>query len=91
MHLVFYVWGCGDDAVAGVEKEDVVALVSNQLKSMVESSALAPGISEAYIRNFIELHWVNIHIVGKTRLRQWLPESFLAFPMLFARLTTTTS
>ena len=91
VHLVLYVWGCVDGAAAGVEKEAVSALVCSQLTAMGESSALAPGVDEACVRGFVELHWGNVHIVGDSRLRQWLPESFLPFPMLFARLHTSTA
>ena len=87
VHLILYVWGCSDQDIAALTKESVLAEVTAKIRSVgVNASASAGTVDEDYVCSFVHQYWENVHVVGGTALRKWLPESFLPFPMLFEKL-----
>ena len=45
-----------------------------------------PGFTTAYVTQYMDAHWDNIHLVEQSVLRTWLHPSFIPFPLLFTRV-----
>jgi hypothetical protein len=85
VHVIFYLWNFTDHDMTKLKASQSAVLASipklfdNQFKD-------DPLLSMAYVSNFLELCWNNVHFVGETKCRQWLPKSFLPFPILFTEI-----
>ena len=96
VHIVVYIWEDTEPSWGSVTQDSVIPLISDQVQQMLNTSAgvrTSPGgggFNLKYVMDYVTNHWCNIHIVGEKGLREWLPPSFIPFPILFARVENVT-
>ena len=80
--MVFYLWNVPISEITKMKasRPAVMAVLPTLINNIFieDRSSMA-----ASVREFLDNYWNNVHFVGETKLRQWLPKSFVPFPVIF--------
>ena len=85
VHVIFYLWNFTDHDITKL-KASQSAVLARIPKLFEDQFKDDPLLSMAYVTDYLESCWDNVHFVGETKCRQWLPRSFLPFPILFTEI-----
>jgi hypothetical protein len=98
VHIIFYEWGCIDEYGPTKIKKDIIAeLEEMRMKIPPDNEVALPELVQQFnkdrgaVRSFVEeFGEINIHVVNRPTIENWLLPSFLPIAYLATDLVKKT-